>query len=88
MKYLIIRRGMADECLLFGGTVSHKELASDLGGLDDGPGGCKILGAGVCWFNWDPQECEWAVVLEQGSVSLNMEKKEEDIPYIKFALNQ
>ena len=85
MKYLIIKRPRHTQadCILFANPLSHRELANILG-----LGKCEVLGAGICGFDWNPDEGEWEVYLLNGSESLGIDKKHEDEAYIKYALNE
>jgi hypothetical protein len=82
VKYLIIETWTTTTAVLFGGTISHKEMAQMLESEF-----VKVVGAGICSFNWSPEECDWLVSLLAGSESLGMDKKDEDKFYIRSALN-
>ena len=81
MKYLIVERGTKTEAILFGACLGHDDMKRAL------EPGFKVVGAGICSFNWNPDECGWDVHLVKGSTSLNMKAKEDDKFFIRFALN-
>ncbi len=92
MKYVIVD-GSSKGALLFGPTISHKEVAVGLLSAYGDDWKDKIFGAGFCSFEWSPDGgihgCGgWKVQVYGKSVTLGIESKLGDVYYIEFALNE
>lgn len=86
MKYVVIKNSVGRHAVLFGGTLSHADVAY---GLKQAVGG-EAVSAGFCDLeeSTDSWENRYKVQAWGKSTSLGLGSSPEDVRDIMFAVNQ